>query len=75
MAQGFVRTLNFQESDTGALDGFIDEALSKFPEKVEAYKAGNKNLLGLFMGEVMKASKGKADPKVTSNLLRKKLEN
>ncbi len=64
-----------QESDTGALDGFIDEALSKFPEKVEAYKAGNKNLLGLFMGEVMKASKGKADPKVTSNLLRKKLEN
>ncbi|MFT6167659.1 MAG: aspartyl-tRNA(Asn)/glutamyl-tRNA(Gln) amidotransferase subunit B [Vicingaceae bacterium] len=64
-----------QESDTGALDGFIEEALSKFPDKVEAYKAGNKNLLGLFMGEVMKASKGKADPQVTSNLLRKKLEN
>ena len=64
-----------QESDTGALDGFIAEALSKFPDKVEAYKAGNKNLLGLFMGEVMKASKGKADPKVTSNLLREKLEN
>ena len=64
-----------QESDTGALDGFIEEALSKFPDKVEAYKAGNKNLLGLFMGEVMKASKGKADPKVTSNLLREKLEN
>ena len=64
-----------QESDTGALDGFIAEALSKFPDKVEAYKAGNKNLLGLFMGEVMKASKGKDDHKVTSNLLREKLEN
>ncbi len=64
-----------QESDTGALDEFVEQALLKFPDKVEAYKAGNKNLLGLFMGEVMKSSKGKADPKVTSNLLRKKLEN
>ncbi|MBL4710857.1 MAG: Asp-tRNA(Asn)/Glu-tRNA(Gln) amidotransferase subunit GatB [Flavobacteriales bacterium] len=63
-----------QESDSNALEGFIDSALSKFPDKVEAYKAGNKNLLGLFMGEVMKASKGKADPKVTSQLLRKKLD-
>jgi aspartyl-tRNA(Asn)/glutamyl-tRNA(Gln) amidotransferase subunit B len=63
-----------QESDTGALDGFIEQALLKFPDKVEAYKGGNKNLLGLFMGEVMKASKGKADPKLTSTLLREKLE-
>lgn len=63
-----------QESDTGALEGFIDLALSKFPDKVKAYQEGNKNLLGLFMGEVMKASKGQADPKVTSNLLRQKLE-
>ncbi|MFT5668907.1 MAG: aspartyl-tRNA(Asn)/glutamyl-tRNA(Gln) amidotransferase subunit B [Vicingaceae bacterium] len=63
-----------QESDTGALEGFINEAIAKFPAKVEAYKAGNKNLLGLFMGEVMKASKGKADPNVTSSLLREKLE-
>ena len=63
-----------QESDTGTLEGFINEAIAKFPAKVEAYKAGNKNLLGLFMGEVMKASKGKADPNVTSSLLREKLE-
>jgi len=63
-----------QESDTGALDGFIEQALLKFPDKVVAYKDGNKNLLGLFMGEVMKASKGKADPKLTSTLLREKLE-
>ena len=64
-----------QESDTGALEGFITEALGKFPDKVEAYRNGNKNLLGLFMGEVMKASKGKADPKLTNQLLRQKLES
>lgn len=64
-----------QESDTDALESFIDEALAKFPDKVEAYKQGNKNLLGLFMGQVMKASKGKADPKLTNQLLRKKLED
>ena len=52
----------------------IEEILSKFTDKVEAYKNGNKNLLGLFMGEVMKASKGKADPKVTSQLLKEILE-
>lgn len=63
-----------QESDSNALEGFIDAALAKFPDKVTAYKAGNKNLLGLFMGDVMKASKGKADPKLTNQLLRDKLE-
>jgi aspartyl-tRNA(Asn)/glutamyl-tRNA(Gln) amidotransferase subunit B len=64
-----------QESDSSALEGFIDSALAKFPDKVAAYKAGNKNLLGLFMGDVMKSSKGKADPKLTNQLLREKLEN
>ncbi|KAA3651863.1 MAG: Asp-tRNA(Asn)/Glu-tRNA(Gln) amidotransferase subunit GatB [Bacteroidetes bacterium] len=64
-----------QESDSNALEGFISEAIAMYPEKVEAYRAGNKNLLGLFMGEVMKRSKGKADPKLTSQLLKEKLEN
>lgn len=63
-----------QQSDTNALDGFITEALEKFPDKVEEYRNGKKGLLGLFMGEVMKASKGTADPKLTNQLLRKKLE-
>ena len=63
-----------QESDSSALEGFIDAALAQFPDKVEAYRAGNKNLLGLFMGQVMKSSKGKADPKLTNQLLREKLE-
>ncbi len=63
-----------QDSDSSSLEGFIQEAIEKYPDKVTAYKAGNKNLLGLFMGEVMKISKGKADPKITNQLLREALE-
>ena len=63
-----------QDSDSSSLEGFIQEAISKYPDKAAAYKAGNKNLLGLFMGEVMKISKGKADPKISNQLLREALE-
>ena len=63
-----------QESDTGAIIEIVKQAVAKYPEKVEAYKAGNKKLLGLFMGEVMKLSKGKADPKVASKLVQEELE-
>ena len=63
-----------QESNEDALIGFIDAALAKYPDKVEEYKSGKKGLLGMFMGEVMKMSKGKADPKLTNKLLSQKLE-
>lgn len=63
-----------QESDSDALLELVQKAICMFPEKVEAYKAGNKNLLGLFMGQVMKLSKGKADPKIANQLIRKELE-
>jgi aspartyl-tRNA(Asn)/glutamyl-tRNA(Gln) amidotransferase subunit B len=63
-----------QESDSGALLEMIKEAVGKYPAKVTEYKNGKVNLLGLFMGEVMKLSKGKADPKVTSELLKKVLD-
>jgi aspartyl-tRNA(Asn)/glutamyl-tRNA(Gln) amidotransferase subunit B len=53
---------------------FINEAIAKYPEKVAEYKSGKKGLLGLFMGEVMKLSKGKADPKITTGLLTEMLE-
>ena len=53
----------------------VDEILAAYPEKVIEYKAGKKGLLGLFMGEIMKKTKGKADPKLTSELLNKKLLN
>lgn len=63
-----------QESDSDALAALARQAIAKFPDKVAAYKAGNSNLLGLFMGEVMKLSKGKADPKIANELVRKMLE-
>lgn len=62
------------ESDTSALESYIEQAIQKYPEKVNEYKSGKTGLLGLFMGEVMKLSKGKADPKTANELLKKKLE-
>lgn len=63
-----------QESDTGAIGEIIDEVISENPAKVEEYKSGKKSLIGMFMGEVMKKSKGKADPKLANQLLRQKLD-
>lgn len=63
-----------QESDSDALMDLVKQVLAKYPEKVEEYKGGKNGLLGLFMGEVMKLSRGKADPKVTNQLLRQELE-
>lgn len=63
-----------QESDSGALLEMIKEAVGKYPAKVAEYRSGKTGLLGMFMGEVMKLSKGKADPKMTNELLKKVLE-
>jgi aspartyl-tRNA(Asn)/glutamyl-tRNA(Gln) amidotransferase subunit B len=62
-----------QQSDTSFLEPVIDKVLEKFADKVAEYKKGKKGLLSLFVGEVMKQSKGKADPKITNELLLKKL--
>lgn len=64
-----------QERDTDALHDFILQALAKYPEKVQEYKNGKTGLIGHFMGEVMKLSKGKADPKMVNEMMRKELEN
>ena len=64
-----------QQSDADALMIPIQEALDKYPEKVEEYRAGKKGLIGLFMGEVMKITKGSADPGITNKLLRKILDS
>ena len=63
-----------QSADSGMLNDVIQKALEKYPEKVAEYKSGKTGLLGLFMGEVMKLSGGKADPKVASEMVRKALE-
>ncbi|MBT6964793.1 MAG: Asp-tRNA(Asn)/Glu-tRNA(Gln) amidotransferase subunit GatB, partial [Flavobacteriales bacterium] len=63
-----------QESDSDALGEYITQAIAKYPEKVAQYKGGKKGLIGLFMGEVMKLSKGQADPKLANQLLKTELE-
>lgn len=63
-----------QESDEGALAEWVSAAMAKFPDKVEEYRGGKKGIIGLFMGEVMKLSRGKADPKKANQLLRKELD-
>jgi aspartyl-tRNA(Asn)/glutamyl-tRNA(Gln) amidotransferase subunit B len=52
----------------------VDQALQKFPDKITEYRNGKVGLLGLFVGEVMKLSKGKADPKVLNKLVKESLE-
>ncbi len=63
-----------QSSDTSFLEELIEGILADNPDKVKVYRNGKKGLLGFFMGELMKKSKGKADPKVANKLLREKLE-
>ncbi|NPA12936.1 MAG: Asp-tRNA(Asn)/Glu-tRNA(Gln) amidotransferase subunit GatB [Aquificae bacterium] len=63
-----------QVSDEGQIKQIIQEIIDKHPEEVEKYKAGNKKLLGFFVGQVMKATKGKANPKLVNQLLSKVLE-
>lgn len=60
--------------DDDALQKLVDEVLAEFPDKVEAYKAGKKNLIGLFIGQVKRKSGGKADPKKTNQLLTEALK-
>lgn len=64
-----------QDSNTDSIQLYAQKAIDKYPEKVKEYKDGKKGLLGLFMGEVMKQSRGQADPKVASQLIKKLLEN
>jgi aspartyl-tRNA(Asn)/glutamyl-tRNA(Gln) amidotransferase subunit B len=63
-----------QTSDSSAIEPIVDEVLAKFPDKVKEYKGGKTGVLQMFMGEVMKATKGKADPKVTTEIIKKKLD-
>jgi aspartyl-tRNA(Asn)/glutamyl-tRNA(Gln) amidotransferase subunit B len=58
-----------QSSDEGMIKELAQDVLAKYPEKVAEYKGGKVGLMGLFVGEVMKASKGKADPKLTNKIL------
>jgi aspartyl-tRNA(Asn)/glutamyl-tRNA(Gln) amidotransferase subunit B len=63
-----------QSTDTSALEKIIDEIVAANPKQVEQYRAGKKTMLGFFVGQVMKASKGQASPQIVNELLAKKLQ-
>jgi aspartyl-tRNA(Asn)/glutamyl-tRNA(Gln) amidotransferase subunit B len=63
-----------QLSDTGAIEKIIDEILSKNPSQREQFRNGKAQLFGFFVGETMKATKGKANPKIVNDILKKKLD-
>jgi aspartyl-tRNA(Asn)/glutamyl-tRNA(Gln) amidotransferase subunit B len=60
-------------SDTAELEPLVDAVLAANPGQVEAYRGGKEGLLGFFVGQVMKETGGKANPKVVNELLREKL--
>jgi aspartyl-tRNA(Asn)/glutamyl-tRNA(Gln) amidotransferase subunit B len=62
-----------QVSDEGALEGAVDKVLAASPSEVERYRGGNKKLLGFFVGQVMKETRGKGNPAVVNALLKRKL--
>ena len=64
-----------QQSDLSAIGPVVDQVLEKLADKVVEYRKGKKGLLALFVGEVMKQTKGKADPKLTNELLLEKLKS
>jgi aspartyl-tRNA(Asn)/glutamyl-tRNA(Gln) amidotransferase subunit B len=63
-----------QSSDTSALEKIVDELIAANPKQVEQYRAGKKTVIGFFVGQVTKASKGQANPQVVNQLLGKKLD-
>jgi aspartyl-tRNA(Asn)/glutamyl-tRNA(Gln) amidotransferase subunit B len=62
-----------QISDLGSIEKIVDEVIAANQKNVDAYRAGNEKLFGFFVGQVMKASGGKANPKVANNVLKEKL--
>ncbi len=62
-----------QSRDTSALEKIIDEVLAANPKQVEQYRAGKKTVIGFFVGQVMKLSKGQANPQLANELVAKKL--
>jgi aspartyl-tRNA(Asn)/glutamyl-tRNA(Gln) amidotransferase subunit B len=63
-----------QVSDTGEIDRVIDEVIAASPNQLEQYRSGKEALFGFFVGQVMKVSKGKANPKIVNERLKEKLK-
>ncbi len=73
-ADEIIKEKGFEQiSDSSEIEKIVDEIIEKNQNQVEAYKNGNEKLLGFFVGQVMKASQGKANPQIVNEILRKRL--
>jgi len=62
-----------QVTDTAAIESIVDEVIAANPEQVEQYRSGKEKVFGFFVGKVMKATQGKANPAGVNDLLKQKL--
>lgn len=72
-AAALAKEMGFEPADTGAIEALIEEVIEANPDKVAEIQGGNEKLLNFLTGQVMKASKGKANPKIVTEGLRGKL--
>jgi aspartyl-tRNA(Asn)/glutamyl-tRNA(Gln) amidotransferase subunit B len=63
-----------QISDSGALEKIVDEVIAANPKQVEQFKSGKTTVIGFLVGQVMKASRGQANPATVNEILKSKLE-
>ena len=63
-----------QISDTGALEKIVDEVIAANPKQVEQFKSGKTTVIGFLVGQVMKASRGQANPAAVNEILKSRLE-
>jgi aspartyl-tRNA(Asn)/glutamyl-tRNA(Gln) amidotransferase subunit B len=63
-----------QISDSSEIEGLVDEIIANNPKQVEQYKGGNEKIIGWFVGQVMKATQGKANPGLVNQVLKQKLD-
>lgn len=63
-----------QISDTGAIEKEIDAILSRYPDEINRFRSGEGKLMGFFVGETMKGMKGKGNPKLINEILKRKLD-
>ena len=74
-AEDIAKNLNLiQVSDSSFLEPVVDEVISSNPGEAERFRAGNKKLMGFFVGAVMKQTKGKANPQLVTQMVKEKLE-
>jgi aspartyl-tRNA(Asn)/glutamyl-tRNA(Gln) amidotransferase subunit B len=74
-ADGIIESRGLRQmSDSGALEEAVDKVLAENPDQVEQYRAGKTKVMGFLVGQVMKASGGKANPRRVSELMKSKLE-